>query len=351
MRLRVFTAYLSAAHRRTLVVLGVLGSTLGCGASPYESTTALRGIAWMNIKRQVGTRVENFSVANDQYTSRNYLPNTVDTPSNMTRIPDDLWQEIDAVRVAWCAELPAAKQTRRVLPTDVGIAFRCDRPASPSFYLPVDALPPALIKLMNLLPPRPPRRQCRSLGACGGPPGTERKSDDAETRTHAGHRGCRCGMHQLFCHAHHRFAGSAGGLASPRYTRHCRGAVAGCLSTCSLSRPTGSVGRGRPGAARERRAVGADHGAGTMGTLELRGPLLGMTVYPAGVVLKPIMLAANALPRATIAAIRVTPGLGGSWVEITHHAPTLATPIAVRLGTHDPVLSILTTWAGEDGRA
>lgn len=90
--------------------------------------------------------------------------------------------------------------------------------------------------------------------------------------------------------------------------------------------------------------------SGMIGSLRLSGPLLRVTIYPGGLLLKPILMPASALPKEMLTTIHVKKDWWSDVVEITHSASTLANPIQVMCGSTDPVRTILLTWSTDPSR-
>ncbi len=81
--------------------------------------------------------------------------------------------------------------------------------------------------------------------------------------------------------------------------------------------------------------------SGTLGGLELSGPLVGATVYPGGVVIVPVLMPPFALNAREIVAIEfrrtwTTPGC-----EIVHSSAQIAQPIRLRCAETDPIVAAL----------
>ena len=80
---------------------------------------------------------------------------------------------------------------------------------------------------------------------------------------------------------------------------------------------------------------------GSIGRLQFRGPLLRVTIYPGGILLKPLFLPAAAVLNHEITAIHPQKMWFREVVEITHRAQSLASPIRLACGADDPIRAIL----------
>lgn len=79
------------------------------------------------------------------------------------------------------------------------------------------------------------------------------------------------------------------------------------------------------------------HCGGRIGLLSFRGPLMRLTVYPGGLLIKPIFMPLVALPAHTMTAIRPRKEF---WIEsliIEHRAETLVSPLRFACGPQDQV--------------
>lgn len=87
---------------------------------------------------------------------------------------------------------------------------------------------------------------------------------------------------------------------------------------------------------------------GRIGWIEFRGPLLRATVYPAGIVIEPLLLATFGVPDYEIIDIGFTGGwrsLGGKRLEIHHRARHVAKPILLWCAENHPLVTALRTIA------
>jgi len=80
---------------------------------------------------------------------------------------------------------------------------------------------------------------------------------------------------------------------------------------------------------------------GTIGSVNFSGPLLRATVFPGGLRIKPIFLAAFAVAGSEITAIAFKREWGLSSVEIVHVSAEVASPIQLQCAKNDPFIAAL----------
>ena len=75
------------------------------------------------------------------------------------------------------------------------------------------------------------------------------------------------------------------------------------------------------------------------------GPLIRFTVYPGGIVMKPIFLAPLAVPASEITAVRLKREWWAKGVEIAHTSSHVASPIFLHCPEDHPFVTALRTIA------
>jgi hypothetical protein len=84
-------------------------------------------------------------------------------------------------------------------------------------------------------------------------------------------------------------------------------------------------------------AIASARTGGRLGDLRATRPLVLVTVYPAGVVIKPVLMTAFAIPAERIRAVGAIRVLGTSGISIEHDEPDLPSRVWLYLGETDPV--------------
>jgi hypothetical protein len=82
---------------------------------------------------------------------------------------------------------------------------------------------------------------------------------------------------------------------------------------------------------------------GYIGGLQFRGPLLGVEIYPGGVLIKPFLMPAVAIHEQEITAIRTHTVWFSEMVEIIHTSQSVASPVQLACHHTDPVRQMLFT--------
>ena len=94
--------------------------------------------------------------------------------------------------------------------------------------------------------------------------------------------------------------------------------------------------------------------AGRIGEISVSGPLLGVSVLPAGIVIKPIFMPPRAIAASEISRVIPHRGIFGSRLEIVHAGTDLGSPLVLYVSAESAVgraIRSFTSSAGEVSRA
>jgi hypothetical protein len=80
---------------------------------------------------------------------------------------------------------------------------------------------------------------------------------------------------------------------------------------------------------------------GYIGRLQFRGPLLGVEVYPGGVLFKPLLMPAVAILDHEVSSVQLQKVWLSEMVEIQHTSPSIASPIQLACSPGDPTRQML----------
>lgn len=129
----------------------------GCQAGKQQASATgyLRGNTILSLRLPVhGTRRDVIEVNAERRAGRAFTPSLSPVAVNYATIPDGMWDNLEALRRAWC-DHPPAFATGPLTEDKYSVVFQCGRFADPVFAVPPDRLPPALRELVQLVPPAP----------------------------------------------------------------------------------------------------------------------------------------------------------------------------------------------------
>ena len=146
-------------RRACLLLMLVVGLLLnsGCQAGKQQASATgyLRNGTLAIIELPVrGTRREVIGVTESKVVNRSFIPLSSPAAMHSVIIPDPLWNDLEALRRAWC-DHPPAFATGPLTDDEYRVTLNCGRFADPVFAVPPDQLPPALQELVQFIPPAP----------------------------------------------------------------------------------------------------------------------------------------------------------------------------------------------------
>ncbi len=89
--------------------------------------------------------------------------------------------------------------------------------------------------------------------------------------------------------------------------------------------------------------------AGRIGDINISGPLLGVSVLPAGIVIKPIFMPPRAIAAAEISRVAPMRGIFGSRLEIEHAGTDIASPLILYVSADSAVGQAVRSLASSEG--
>lgn len=123
---------------------------------PGNSDGYLRGGAVV-VLRLPTTQLpfDQIRIFDDHHASRAFMPLPDPWASVQVMLPNPIWQDVEALRQAWCQQRPALRTLTAGEPY-YEVALKCGPGFNtPVFTVPPDQLPPALTALLQNLPPAP----------------------------------------------------------------------------------------------------------------------------------------------------------------------------------------------------
>jgi len=146
-----------ASHFVRLTI--VVGFVLFSGCQAYQPATPVTGYlpggTILSLRLPVnGSRTEIIAVGEEKVAYRSFVPRSSPEAINSATIPNVIWQDLEELRHAWCAQSPALA-AGTPSNSHYEVTFNCGRIRNPVLSVPSDQLPSVLGNLVHLVPSAP----------------------------------------------------------------------------------------------------------------------------------------------------------------------------------------------------
>ena len=152
----VFRSKTASCFVRLIIVVGFLVFS-GCQSAKSSTSTTgyLPGGTLLILELPLnGPRPELIGVSEDKVASRSFVPRSSPVAINSVIFPDAMWQDLEALRRAWCAQ-PPTFATGTPSDSHYKVTFHCGRIRNPVLSVLPDQLPSVLGDLVHLVPSVP----------------------------------------------------------------------------------------------------------------------------------------------------------------------------------------------------